>query len=192
MSRALPTGRTGQALALALIIVVLAIFWLAVVQPLVDWRADRAETLVRRIALAQRMESLVATHAGLPVQAPEASGAGATALLDGDTDAVASAALQELLQAMFSRNGIPLNTVETLPGEGAGASRRIGLRISFNASWPVFMALLGDVEVARPAVFMDELQVQPALHRISTAPGTFDISCMIFAFRSESAKVAGR
>jgi hypothetical protein len=31
-------------------------------------------------------------------------------------------------------------------------------------------------------------QMQPALHRISTAPGTFDVTCAIFGFRAEPAK----
>ena len=52
------------------------------------------------------------------------------------------------------------------------------------------MALLKDIELARPALLMDEIQVQPALHRISTAPGSFDVSCAIFAFRAEPAKAA--
>ena len=50
-----------------------------------------------------------------------AGGAGETALLEGDSDSVASAALQEVLQAMFAQAGMQLNSVETLPGEEAGA-----------------------------------------------------------------------
>ena len=52
------------------------------------------------------------------------------------------------------------------------------------------MALLKDIQLARPALLMDEMQLQPALHRISTAPGTFDVSCSLFAFRAEPAKAA--
>ena len=194
MHRALPTGRTGQLLALALSLLVLASLWLGVAAPLLEWHGERAATVAQRTALAQRMEALVATRAGLQEQARvvTAGGAGATALLEGDSDSVASAALQEVLQAMFAQAGIPLNSVETLPGEEAGAYRRIRLRVSFNASWPVLMALLKDLELARPALLMDEMQVQPALHRISTAPGTFDVSCTIFAFRAEPAKATAR
>jgi hypothetical protein len=191
MARALPTGRNGQVLALALTVFALAVVWLGVVLPLIDWYGDRAETLAQRAALAQRMETLVATRGG-PRDQPPTAAAGDTALLEGDSDSVASASLQELLQAMFMQAGVQLNSVETLPGEEAGAYRRIRLRVSFNASWPVLMALLKDVQVASPALLMDELQVQPALHRISTAPGTFDISCSVFAFRSEPNRTAAK
>ena len=192
MTPALPTGRNGQFLALGLTILVLAAFWLGVVMPVIDWHGERAEALVRKAALVQRMEALVATRAAVQEQAKAvaAGGAGETALLEGDSDSVASAALQEVLQAMFAQAGIQLNSIETLPGEEAGGYHRIRLRVSFNASWPVLMALLKDIELARAALLMDEIQVQPALHRISTAPGSFDVSCAIFAFRAEPAKAA--
>jgi general secretion pathway protein M len=194
MLRALPTGRTGQLLALALTVLALASLWLGVAAPLIDWHGERAALVAQRAALAQRMETLVTTRTALQEQAKAvaAGGAGETALLEGDSDSVASAALQEMLQAMFAQAGLQLNSVETLPGEEAGAYRRIRLRVSFNASWPVLMALLKDVQLARPALLVDEVQLQPALHRISTAPGTFDVSISLFAFRAEPVKAAAR
>jgi hypothetical protein len=190
MTHALPTGRKGQLLALGLTTLVLAVFWLGVVMPVIDWHGERADALVQKAALVQRMEALVATRAAVQEQAKAvaAGGAGETALLEGDSESVASATLQELLQAMFMRAGVQLNSVETLPGDEAGAYRRIRLRVSFNASWPVLMSLLKEFEIARPALLIDELSVQPALHRISTAPGTFDVTCAIFGFRAEPAK----
>jgi hypothetical protein len=142
------------------------------------------------------MELLVAALPGLRQQADAVarpgSGTGAPSLLDADSDPMASASLQERLQSMFIRAGVALNSVETLPGEDTGGYRRIRLRVSFNATWPVLMALLRDVELAAPALLVDDLQVQPALHRISTAPGSFDIGCTIFAFRAGAARVSAR
>jgi hypothetical protein len=193
MTPALPTGRNGQLLALGLTILVLAVLWLGVVMPVIDWHGERADALVKA-ALVQRMETLVATRAAVQEQAKAvaAGGAGETALLEGDSESVAGATLQELLQAMFMRAGVQLNSVETLPGDETGAYRRIRLRVSFNASWPVLMSLLKEFELARPALLIDELSVQPALHRISTAPGTFDVTCAIFGFRAEPAKGAAK
>src|ERR1700738_3313651 len=147
MTHALPTGRKGQLLALGLTTLVLAVLWLGVVMPVIDWHGERADALEQKAALVQRMEALGAMRAG-----------------------------------------VQLNSGETLPGDETGAYRRIRLRVSFNASWPVLMSLLKEFEIARPALLMDELSVQPALHRISTAPGTFDVSCAIFGFRADAAK----
>jgi general secretion pathway protein M len=194
MKRTLPTGRTGRLLALGLTLLTFAVLWLGVVMPLIDWHAERADALSQQAALAQRMEALAMALPSLQAQAKALAegGAGEAALLDGDNDSMASASLQERLQAMFMQTGVQLNSVETLPGDDAGAYRRIGLRISFNASWPILMTLLKEMHVATPALLVDELQLTPALHRISTAPGSFDVACAIYAFRSASALVASR
>jgi hypothetical protein len=194
MKLTLPTGRTGQLLALGLPALAIGAFWLGVALPLIEWHDDRDAALARRFALADRMETLVSALPGLREQAATAATGGTSepALLAGDSDAMASASLQERLQAMFLQAGVQLNSTETVPGEEAGAFRRIRLRISFNASWPVLVGLLKDMHVATPALMIDEVQVQPALHRISTAPGTYDVSCSVFAFRSGTVGVAGR
>jgi general secretion pathway protein M len=194
MTRSLPTGRAGQLLALGLTSLVLAVFWLGVVAPLIEWHGERAEALAQQEALTQRMEALAAALPSLQeqVKVVAASGAGEAALLQGDSDTTASASLQERLQAMFMQKGVQLHSVETLPGDDAGAYRRIGLRVSFDATWPVMMDLLKDLHVATPALLVDDLQVKPALHRISTIPGGFDVTCAIFAFRSGSTRSAAQ
>ena len=136
MKNSFPTGRTGRLLALGLTSLALAVLWLGIVMPLIDWHSDRTEALAHQEVITQRMEALAAALPSLQEQAKavEAGGAGEAALLDGDNDSMASASLQERLQGMFMQAGVQLNSVETLPGDDAGAYRRIGLRISFNAS----------------------------------------------------------
>jgi Type II secretion system (T2SS), protein M subtype b len=194
MKLTLPTGWPGQLLALGLPVLILVLLWLGVAMPLIEWHDDRDAMLARRFALADRMEALVATVPALRAQATAAaaSGTGEQALLEGDNDSTASASLQERLQAMFLQAGVQLNSVETVPGAEAGAFRRIGLRISFAASWPALVSLLKDMHVATPVLVVDELQVQPALHRISTAPGTYDVLCSVYAFRSGAIGVTVR
>jgi general secretion pathway protein M len=194
MTPSLPTGRAGQLLALGLTLLVLAVFWLGVVAPLIEWHGERAEALAQQGALAMRMEALAAALPNLQEQtkAVAASGVGEAALLDGDSDTTASASLQERLQAMFIQKGVQLRSVETLPGDDAGAYRRIGLRVTFDASWPVLIDLLKDLHLATPALLVDDLQVRPALHRISTAPGSFDVTCAIFAFRSAATRAVAQ
>ena len=192
MTRSLPTGRAGQLLALALTTLVLATLWVGVVAPLIEWYGERAEALAQRKAVAERMEALATALPSLQQQATAvaASGAGDAALLEGDSDTTASASLQERLQAMFMQAGVQLHSVETLPGEDSGAFRRIGLRVSFNASWTVLMGLLKDLHLSTPALLVDDLQVRPALHRINTAQGSLDVTCAVFAFRSAATRSA--
>ena len=190
MPRSLPTGRMGQMLALGLTSLPAAAIVLGVVMPLTAWYGERADALIQRTALMQRMQALAAAVPELQEQAEAAaaSKAGTSALLEGDSDSIASAALQERLQAILMQAGVQLSSVETLPGEEAGAYRRIRLRVSFNASWPVLLGVLKDLHLATPSILVDELQLRAALHRINTPSGTFDVSCAILAFRSGTAE----
>jgi len=171
-----------------------AVAGFGVVGPLLDWHAERAEELIRQTALVQRMEALAARLPQLRQQAAAASlgNAGEAFLLAGDSDSTAGAALQESLQAMLLQAGVTLNSVETLPGDEAGPYRRVRLRVSFNASWPGLVGVLRAISAATPPLIADELQVQPALHRIGTAPGTFDVTCAVFGFRQGSTRVSAR
>ncbi len=188
------TGRLAQLLALGLTVAIPAAFGLGVVMPLVEWHGERAESLAARAALLQRMDGLAAT---LPVlrrteEAVAVGSAGELVLLAGDSDALAGASLQERLQAMFVQAGVRLSSVEMLPVEDAGTYRRVRLRVSFGASWPVLISLLREVHLATPTLLIDELHVRPALHRIGMVPGGFDVSCSLFALRAGKSRVAAQ
>ena len=194
MNLSLPTGRTGQLLAVGAPVLAILALWVGGAMPIIGWYDDRDADLMRRSALAGRMAMLASDLPVLRERAAPAvrTGTDNDALLVGDSDAIASASLQERLQAMFLQAGVALNSIETVPGENAHQFRRIRLRISFNASWPVLIALLKSLHVATPILLVDEIQVQPALHRISTAPGTYDVTCSVFAFRAATTEVASK
>lgn len=186
MPHSLPTGRMGQLLALGLTSLPAAAIVFGVVMPLTAWYGERADALTQRAAFMQRMQVLAAAVPELQEQAKAAAASkvGKSALLEGASDSIASASLQERLEAILMQAGVQLKSVETLPGEEAGAYRRIRLRVSFNASWSVLLGLLKDLHLATPSLLVDELQFRAALHRINTPAGTFDVSCSILAFRS--------
>src|ERR1700712_1132019 len=112
MSLSLPAGRTGQSLALGLPILTIAVLWLGVAMPLIEWHGDRTASLIRLSALADRMEVLAAAVPALREQAEASGGTGEPALLDGDSDSTASASLQEGLQAMSLQPGLQRKRVE--------------------------------------------------------------------------------
>jgi len=194
MPLALPTGRAGQALAATLPVLLATAILAGGVMPLAGWWQDRADELARQATVLHHMEALVETLPALrqaAVQAAAGSTGGAS-LLQGATDSVAGALLQERLQAGLAQSGLMLNSVETLPGEDAGRYRRIRLRLAATGSWPALVAWLRDLQGAAPVMFVEELQIQPALHKISTAPGSFDVSCVLLAFRPADTTVAAR
>jgi general secretion pathway protein M len=162
MVAGLPTGRRGHALALALLVVALLILWVVVISPLAALYEDRAEALSSQQEKAAHMALLAAQVPALKQRAESAGHAGPapSLVLEGPTDAVAAATLQNRVQDMAGAVGTTLVSVENLPAEPIGtAYHRIGLKISLNASWPVLIALLKSVEQATPPMLVDDVQI---------------------------------
>ena len=91
---ALPTGRPGRLLALSVTLLAIALVWLAGIDPLMAWYAERSSALHDQRILAARQAALIATLPQLHRLAGEAIGrAPGLAVLEGDTDSVASAGL---------------------------------------------------------------------------------------------------
>jgi len=181
----LPTGRRGQVLAVAIATVALLALWFGVAMPLVGWHAARGEAIERQRALAVRMEALAASLPALRQRAASlAAGPAPQALLEGASDAVAGAALQEQVQAMAVEAGSPLTSAEALPAEPAGAYRRISLRVALSAPYPVLVHLLAAIADATPRMLVDDLQVQAPPLGLRSAVLPRDATLTVLAFRA--------
>ena len=185
----LPTGQRGRLLAIAVTLAGLLVLWLAVVSPAIGWYAERATRLTEQRRLSVRMADLAATLPALRRAASADAGAAPrVAVLQGSTDAIAGATLQGLVQDMASRAGASLNSLETLPAATRGPYRRIALRISVSAGWPVLVRLLAAVEQARPQMLIDDLRLRGPLLRLivpaANAAEPVDATLTILAFRS--------
>jgi hypothetical protein len=179
----LPEGRRGQALAVAIAVLAVALLWIGIASPLIGWYADRADNLLRQSMLERRMAALVAT---LPALRRQASAAPADAaarpdlLLQADSDATAGAALQQRIQDMAAS--------ETLPTQQAGALRRIALRVTATTPWAPLVHLLQAIEQANPAMSIDDLQLHATLDLARPNDLPIGASFAIAAFRAEPPK----
>jgi general secretion pathway protein M len=180
------TGRRGQILAIAVTVLLLLIVWVGAVQPLLAWHADRAETLMQQRVLADRMANAAATLPALQRQAAAGTGGHvpAAAMLSGASDAIAGATLQEQVQAMATAAGATLTSAETLPAEQAGAWRRIGLRLTLTAPWPVLVRLLAAIDQATPQMLVDDLHVHSVLLVARPVALPLQTSFTVYAFRA--------
>lgn len=182
----LPTGRRGQILAVVLPIVLLAALWFGAAVPAIDWYAERAETLARQRTLAARMADLAAALPALQTQLDASAKAPAptVALLDGTTDGIAGAALQGRVQELASAAGANLTSIETLTPEPAGSARRVGVRVSLTAPWPVLVHLLEQLAEGPPRMVADDLQLHSALVIRRSEVSPIDVSLSVYAFRA--------
>ena len=190
----MPTGRSGKILALGLALLVLAVAWAAAVRPLIGLHAERTEALAIQETLAYRMAGLVQTLPALRQQAAVAvdNGPPANAILQGTTDAVAGAALQQLVQDMAMQAGVSLASTEALAAEQVHAYRLIGVRIALTAPWPVLVQLLQAIERAKPTMIVDDLQLHGPRLQIDQDDSPLDASMTVLAFRAGTAPGAGQ
>ncbi|MBV8096010.1 MAG: hypothetical protein JO110_22820, partial [Acetobacteraceae bacterium] len=193
---ALPEGRRGQILALALTTCFMGAVWVGCASPLINLYNQQAEELEHRRALLQHMNQVAGKLPELRSQAAQHRPV-AAALLQGATDAVAGATLQAQVQSMATSAGASLISVETLPAEQRGAYRRIGLRVSLAAPWPVLIEFLRAAETGGssragtpaappgPAMLIDDLQLRTSpLLQARSVGQPVSASLTIFAFRA--------
>ncbi|WP_428390403.1 type II secretion system protein GspM [Lichenicoccus sp.] len=191
----LPTGRNGRLLAVLIALLVLAVLWLAIALPLLDWHATRAEALAERRALADRMTLLVARLPAMQAraQALRAPGrAGATALIAGNSDAVASAEIQEKVASLASSLGLSLASTETLAAASEGSYRRVGVRVSMDAGFEVVVRLLGAIEAARPSLLIDDLQIHGTRLLGQTGAAPLNVAFTVIGYRRPDAAESRR
>jgi general secretion pathway protein M len=195
MSFDMPTGRSGKVLALGLALLVLGAAWAAAVRPLLDLHAERAEALSNRQAQAARMEVLLQNLPSLRQQAAAATANGPPpeAILQGTTDAVAGATLQQFVQDMATQTGVTLASTEALAAEQVYSYRLIGVRTALSAPWPALVQLLQTIERAKPAIMVDDLQLHgPRLQTERDDDPPLEASMTVLALRAGTAPGAGQ
>lgn len=186
----LPEGLRGRILAVAILLTIVTAIWLGIAVPMTDWYADRAETIDRQVTLSRRMAQIAADLPSLRAQVATTQAAAPVSVLDGTTDAVAGAALQQRLQQIASGLGATLASTELLSGDPAGTYRRIGIRIAVTSTWPVIVRLLEAIAGDTPRLLVNDLQIQAMRASLTDADPTLNVTMVVFGFRSGPAQPA--
>ena len=186
----LPEGVRGRLLAVALLAAVLAALWAGIAVPLTDWFAERSDSIDRQTTLARRMAQIAADLPALRTRAASTQAAAPVAVLEGASDAVAGAALQQRLQQIGTSLGATLSSTEVLAGEPVGAYRRIGVRLAVSAHWPVIVRLVEAIDANTPRLLVNELQLQ-AMRSVAADPDpALNVTMTVFGFRAGTAQSA--
>ena len=186
MEGTLPEALRGQLLALALTVTVLVGLWIGCVQPLMDWQAARTEALARR---TEYLRHMTATAALLPeLQRHPDQQTAVDEWVAGDSDAVAGATLQTMVQDMATAAGAELSSMEVLPVEPRGAYRRLGLRVETAAPWPVLIELQRAIAQATPRMLIDDLRLRAPTGASHTASEPVSATFTVVAFREAATR----
>jgi general secretion pathway protein M len=178
----LPGGWKGRALAAGTGLFGIIVVWAMVVQPLMAFYQDRANTLERQKLLRDHMEAAADSLPALAAISDRPTRP-AVALLTGASDAVAAASLQQIIQHIATNAGTSLTAVETLPAELKGQWHKIPLRITLSAPWPVLMQVLRGVELAPVQIVMDDVHFHSAALQAHSVTIPIQASFVVSGFR---------
>ena len=151
----LPDGVAGKALALAILVFAVGFFYLAVVSPVLAFYDDRSQRLEQRAALAERYQLLVRQLPSLQEADKHwRDEAGGELLLEGQSDAIASASLQGEMKSLVEDAGAKLSSAQVLAADNAGRFRRVGLHVVLSGDFKLVTSVFRAMETSRPKLYV--------------------------------------
>jgi hypothetical protein len=192
---ALPTGRQGQLLALALLLAALGAIYLLAAAPLLDFYAGRAAALENARMLVPRLKAAADELPGLHARAAELRATASThkVTVDGSSDAIASANLQSHIAELAAAAGVTIGSTESLPAEMRGGYRRIGLRYALSGPYETLMKFLARLDAATPPLVVDNLSIHGVMRRPDApAASALDAGLDVYGFRNKENLVAAK
>lgn len=170
----------------------LGLGYVVVVAPVVDLYTQREAALADKRTLAHRLDAIAT---GLPRLRNELAELQAAAgsrkiVLDGTSDAIASANLQSRLEELATSTDVTIGSTEAVPAENRGPYRRIGLRLAVSGEYASIVKLLGAIDVAAPPIVLSNLQIHAMVRPVADpSSARIDAGFEVYGFRSIEAPV---
>lgn len=164
--------------ALALLLLSLALAYMLLFAPVTDGYAAARRALEKDRMLLERYRRVAASADAIEQQASaiRAARRDSGVFLDGSTDALAAAALQNELGAAAARAGGDLRSVQSLAPEPADGMNRIRLRLQLVADIRTLTAFLHEIETGYPLLFVDEIKLRTRLERVSVESDVLEVT----------------
>jgi general secretion pathway protein M len=183
----LPEGHAGKAAALAILALVVAAIYFAILSPVLAFYDSNAERLEQRRELVRRDKRAADDLPRLRSLAKQrgANPRGADLLLAGASDAVAAAALQSNLKDMVEEVGAKITSAATLPPESEGAFRRVGVRVAFSGDLQLLTTVLLGIEASHPVLSVGNLELHVAGDSEGDDDPSLAIALDVFGYRAK-------
>lgn len=151
----------SRAAAIGLLIAVLAIIYVALIAPLVTAFGRVNGEIAQSTELLERYKNIASRRSVLEdlLERVNAGHTESGVYLPGDTDALAAARLQEIVNSRVESNGAQVRSVQILPAKEDGDFRRVGVRIQMTASIAAIARILYAFEAGGTYLFVDNLEI---------------------------------
>jgi general secretion pathway protein M len=107
-------------------------------------------------------------------------------MLEGNSDAIAGAALQERVQELASAAHAKLISIETLPGEEQGTYRLIAVRLELRSQLAVLVDLLTAIEEGPPTMLVKDIQIKVGSVSPANPYYSLENTFTVYAFRNKT------
>ena len=156
-------GIVGKALALGICLALAGVLYLGAVVPMIGLYQDQQNTVRERIDLAQRLDNSTRDLQRLRGLDEQWQGSGPQMLLTDGSDTIAAASIQSAVRGLIESGGGALTNSQVLdPDQPNDRYRRIRVRVSFAGDLPLLTAVLRGIDVAKPGLFVDNLDIRAA------------------------------
>ena len=154
-------GWVSRLTALALSAGVAFALYVFVVAPVIAGYAETDAAVAQAADLLDRYRRVAAARPALQqrLDALKSRQSAIGTYLSGETDALAGAELQELVNATVAKGGGGLRSVQILPVKSDGGFRRIGVRVQMTATIAQVLHVLHGLEAGSTLLFVDNLEV---------------------------------
>jgi general secretion pathway protein M len=181
------TPLVGRVLALALLVLVLLAGHGLVLGPLLaEWRANAARIdQARELTLRYHAVAALCPELERRLEQLGAADADAWVYLEGASDALAAAALQDRVRELVAAAGGELRSTQILPAGDDDGLRRIALRVQLAVDAAALQAVLHELETGRPLLFLDNLVLRARQARGRGAvedDGTIDLALDLYGY----------
>lgn len=185
-----PGSLLSRTAALGLLAAVAIGGYVLVVEPVLDAFRANAEAIERSEDLLQRQQALAAQRPQLVARLAEEEQRAATltGYLEGPSDALAAARLQDRVRTLVEAAGGELRSTQILPAEAVEASpgtRRASLRVQLVVAIDGLAVFLHGLETGQPYVLIDELNIRSQRARRRQEPDgapALDVSLQLSGF----------
>jgi hypothetical protein len=154
-------GWVSRLAALALSAGVVFGLYIFVAAPIVASYAETDAAVAQAAELLDRYRRVAAARPALQerLDALKSRQSEIGTYLGGETDALAGAKLQELVNATVAAGGGALRSVQILPAKADGGFRRIGVRVQMTATIAQVLHVLHGLDAGSTLLFVDNLEV---------------------------------
>lgn len=169
----LVTPRLSRLLAVAILVALIAVPYLGIVRPYIETLRAARETLADTAALRDRYLAFAAAGAaitGWTKTLPD-DGDGGAAYLQGASEALVSADLQNRVKTVVQGSGGVLNSTQILDPTIEEGFRRVAVRVRMSGGSEALYKVLYVLETERPFLFVDNVDINARSMRAAGGQG---------------------